>query len=112
LAHFALLIGKIDGGEHLEPFVHRSLVHVLNAGVAFHVRLAETEEDPEIRVLRKCTRVQEKQSCDNEQYSFHFDYSVFVTKLWFGCDESPDEPAGGKVTEPAVLYKYDLTQAF
>jgi hypothetical protein len=48
-----LLPGKIHSGKDFKALVHASLVLFFYAWKPLHVRLAETQEDPEVRVLRK-----------------------------------------------------------
>jgi hypothetical protein len=57
----ALLLGKIYGGKNLEPIFYTGLVLFLYAGESLHVGLAETQENPEVRVLAKRARVTQEQ---------------------------------------------------
>jgi len=58
----ALLFGKINGCQNLEPIVDPALVLFLNAGKSFHVRLTETEKHPKICVLTKGAGMAEEQA--------------------------------------------------
>ena len=56
LAHLAGLVGEIDGRQVQEVVGDPDGILRLDAGVALHVRLPETEEDMEILVLCGCVQ--------------------------------------------------------
>jgi len=56
----SLLLWKIYGGENFEAIVHPGLVLFFYARKSLHIGLAETQKDPEVRVLAKGAQVAEQ----------------------------------------------------
>jgi hypothetical protein len=62
MAFCPALLWKINGRENLKALIYVCLVLIFEPGEALHVGLAETEEDPEVRVLGERIRGEQQQT--------------------------------------------------